>query len=156
MKLIAAVSENWGIGYHNQLLYHIPEDMKHFKELTTGHSILMGRNTMNSLNDKPLPNRFNILITQDLYNVPEGFVGIESLKALHQHDDIFCIGGAMVYKACLPFADTIYLTKIFDTKPADTYFPNLDNLPDWELAESSEVKTHNHLQYQFLIYKHRN
>lgn len=164
MKLIAAVSESWGIGYDNQLLYRIPEDMQFFRETTLGKIVVMGRNTFESIG-KPLPNRkANVILTSDpTFRVPK-----EDYPILHMHnfnsmmwllsekEDVFCIGGAQLYAACLDYCDEAYITKIYDDKPANKFFPNLDEHPSWEVEWYKPVKESLNIKYQHMIYKNKN
>lgn len=155
MKLIAAVSESWGIGYNNQLLYHIPNDMKFFKEKTTGKTVLMGRKTYESIG-KPLSNRQNIVVTRSSSFCEHGIIQITDLSYLPDNtENIFCIGGSMLYNTCLDMCNTAHITKIFDDKKADAFFPNLDEDDNWYIAETSAIHEHNGLKYQFITYKRK-
>ena len=134
VSIIAAIGYNRALGKNNKLLWRIPDDLKRFKTLTTGHPIIMGRKTFESI-DKPLPNRTNIVITraERSEGEAEGVVrravilahsiedAIEKAKALDS--EVFVIGGAQIYEQALPFADKLYLTLINDKKGADVYFP---------------------------------
>ncbi len=131
ISIIAIVAKNRAIGFQNKLLYSIPEDMKHFKDTTTGHAVIMGENTFHSMNGKPLPNRVNIILTLDknfkaencliAYSLDEA---VEIGKAQNK-GEIFFIGGGMIYKQALPLADKLYLTVVDDEpKQADTFFPD--------------------------------
>lgn len=151
MKAIAAVSPNWGIGYQNQLLFHLPQDVKHFKEITLNKTVLMGRKTFESIG-KPLPKRQNIILTTQQIEIPNATV-IHSLSELKDKSDVICIGGGYVYHQCLDFCTEIYITKIFKDKPYDIFFPNLDNLPNWQITEQSPVYQEQDIHYQFLTYK---
>ncbi len=144
MKLIAAVDENWGIGYQNHLLVQIPEDMKRFRELTTGQTVLMGKNTFLSLpGQRPLPNRINLILTRDIhFSVPGGIVvhsKAEVWKEWKKHPgtELFVIGGSNVYRQFLHEADEALLTRISGVYPADAYFPDLTKQSSWKLAEES-------------------
>lgn len=163
ISAIVAVDNNWGIGFNGDLLEHIPEDLKRFKELTFNKVVVMGRKTWDSLPKKPLPNRLNLVITRQGRFVDEMtiFMGLEEitsrLKHLDDEDHWFIIGGGEIYKTLLPFCDNVYVTKIFKTyNKVDTYFPNLDNDPNWEIIEQSEVKTYKDIQYQFQLYGIKN
>lgn len=163
---IVAADNNWGIGSNNDLLAHIPEDMKMFKEITTGGSIVVGRKTYDSLPKKPLPNRTNIIITSEAKEKPELkksntiIANMEYIKTWLSNDEvirdnngIYIIGGGMIYKELLPFCERVYITKIHQTYDnADTYFPNIDDMPEWEMTSSSEIKEYNGVRYQFCIY----
>ncbi|MFH1255344.1 MAG: dihydrofolate reductase [bacterium] len=131
ISIIAIVAKNRAIGFQNKLLYDIPEDMKHFKDITTGHAVIMGENTFHSMSGKPLPNRVNIILTLDknfkaencliAYSLEEA---VEIGKAQNK-GEIFFIGGGMIYRQALPLADKLYLT-VVDDEPAkaDVYFPD--------------------------------
>lgn len=160
ISAIVAVDENWGIGFNGELLEKIPEDMKHFKELTTDNIVVMGRKTWDSLPSKPLPDRLNIVLSR--YYLTPAYehtfcMTLESLKYIINNNDkfsgdIFIIGGGQIYKELLPFCDRVYITKIFKShNNVDTYFPILDK-KEWEIANRSEILTFNDLQYQFLTY----
>lgn len=141
---IVAIDERFGIGYDGQLLVHIPEDMKYFKELTSGNAIVMGRKTWDSLPQKPLPNRENIVITSQPHKAEQFDVVFwnmeETLEWLENtQKDVFIIGGASIYKQFLPYCDTIYITlihKVFDN--VDTYFPTLDLEEEWHIDNFKE------------------
>ena len=129
MKAIVAVDKNWGIGYKGNLLFRIKEDMKFFKEITTGKVVVMGKNTFNSL-PNVLPNRVNLVITPDGYENYDNLIFgsmEEIMEEAKQHDtnDVFVIGGGSIYEQLLPYCDTIYVTRIDASKEADTFFPDL-------------------------------
>ena len=132
-SIIVAIAKNFAIGKNNDLLYHLPNDMKHFKETTVGHTVIMGKNTFESFPKRPLPNRRNIVVAfpQEIPQDKEGAEWLTSLEAAFDaaKDDgeVFIIGGAFVYKQTLPMADKLYLT-IVDDEPqgADAYFPVVD------------------------------
>ena len=158
ISAIVAVDNNWGIGFNGDLLEHIPEDLKYFKELTTGHVVVMGTNTWNSLPIKPLPKRGNIIISS-----ADRLIMCKNTLRLHMedvidyfdytNDDVFIIGGGSIYKQLLPFCDRVYVTKIFkDHENVDTYFPNLDESEEWAPAMCGNLRTHNDLSYQFWQY----
>jgi dihydrofolate reductase len=164
ISAIVAVDNDWGIGFNGDLLEHIPADLKYFKALTSGNTVVMGRKTWDSLPKKPLPNRYNYIIT---HNPPEGMainvidnlsvcMTMEYLKdnILTQNDrETFIIGGGQIYKELLSLCDRVYVTKINKShENIDTYFPNLDELDEWTLGESSEVYEYNDFTYQFCQY----
>lgn len=137
LALIAAVAENGVIGKDNQLLWHLPADLQHFKRLTTGHTVVMGRKTYESIG-KPLPNRTNVVITRQADYKAEGCIVVHSLdEALAQsairnpHSAIFLIGGAELYAQALPQANTLYLTEVKAKPEGDAFFPTI-NLMDWD------------------------
>ena len=138
LSIIVAVAKNFAIGRKNELLYHLPTDMKRFKKTTTGHTVIMGKNTFASFPRRPLPNRRNIVLALP-HEVPEDRGGAEWVNSLQQafdlckaDEEVFIIGGAYVYHQTLPLADRLYLT-IVDDEPedADAFFPEI-NFEDWE------------------------
>ena len=162
MNLIAAVDRQWAIGFGNKLLVNIPSDMKFFRKTTTGKVIVMGRKTLESFpGGAPLQNRTNIVLTSARTYRVKGAVVVhtleELLKELEKYDseDIFVIGGGSIYKQLLPYSDTAYITKIDHVFQADTYFPNLDEMEEWDMAEASEENTCFDLEYKFTTYKKR-
>ena len=159
MKCIVAVDSNWAIGKNNQLLVSIPADMRFFKEQTMGKVVIMGRATLESFpGGKPLKGRVNIVVTRDpRYYAPDAVIvhSVEEAAAVasrYPADDVFVIGGASIYRQFLPLCDTAYVTKIDYAYDADTYFPNLDDAPDWELTEESDEQTYYDLTYAFTTY----
>jgi dihydrofolate reductase len=133
ISLIVAVDENNGIGINNQLLWHLPADLAHFKQLTLGKPIIMGKNTYLSIG-RPLPKRTNIVITHDKTPI-QGVIISDDIRhiltSLENEAEIMVIGGASIYRACMPLASKIYLTKVHHCFAADTFFPTLTN--DWEV-----------------------
>lgn len=129
ISLIAVVAENRAIGLNNKLLWDIPEDMEHFRETTRGHPVIMGQKTFESIG-RPLPKRVNIVLTQDKNYQPEGCIPVYSIEQAieeakkHDQEEIFFIGGGMVYKQALPLADKLYLTIVKGNFEADTFFPD--------------------------------
>jgi dihydrofolate reductase len=136
--LIAAAAENYALGKNNQLLWHLPDDFKRFKQVTTGHHIIMGRKTFESF-PKPLPNRTHVIITRQKNYHPEGCIVVDSLEkaiaACPENQDIFIIGGGEIYKLAMPVADKIDLTRVHATFDADTFFPEID-AAQWKLVSS--------------------
>lgn len=158
ISAIVAVDNNWGIGYQGQLLERIPEDMKYFKELTDDHMVIMGRKTWESL-PAPLSNRFHLVLTRNPQNDPslhdrwfaDWKEGVNMM--LYHPIDTFIIGGGQIYKELLPLCDRVYVTKICkDHENVDTYFPNLDKMPEWEVSSCTELREYNGLYYSFLTY----
>ncbi len=127
--VVAIVEKNRGIGRHNKLLFNIPEDLKRFKDITSGHPIIMGRKTYESIG-RPLPNRTNIIITRNTAYYAPGCVVVDSLeKALQkardvESEEIFVIGGGEIFKQALPITDKLYLTLVQGNFEADVYFPD--------------------------------
>lgn len=162
MNLIVNADKNWGIGKENQLLVHIPNDMKMFRQTTTGKVVVMGRKTLESFpNGMPLPKRTNIVLTTDQDYDGRGAVVVHSTEELfeelkkYEDEDIFIIGGESIYRMMLPYCDTAYVTRLDYAYDADTFFPDLDALKEWEIAEESEEQTYFDLEYVFLQYKKR-
>jgi dihydrofolate reductase len=156
ISIIVAVAADNGIGYQNQLLTHISADLKHFKQITKGHTVVMGRNTWFSLPNRPLPNRINIVITNIPNEVFEGAVTVysiqEALSACPDNQESFIIGGAMVYQQFFPLANKLYLTKMHKTFPADTFFPEVSPTA-WKEVSKEDVFDDEQagLPYSFLI-----
>lgn len=164
ISAIVAVDDNWGIGFNGELLEKIPEDLKRFKKLTKGTVVVMGRKTWDSLPNKPLPDRLNIIISRqpqfvDFLTIS---IGMEEAKVRAEaaskdpEDNWFVIGGGQIYKELLPLCDRVYVTKIFKShENVDTYFPNLDE-PEmwdtWKVTKQSEVKVYDDIMYQFWTY----
>lgn len=143
MNIIVAVGENWGIGKANKLLFSLKEDMKFFKRTTTGKVVVMGKNTFLSLPKRPLKDRVNIVLSSSVLadeciiasNMDELFELIGNFDS----DEVYVIGGASMYKQMLPFCDTAYVTKVHATKEADTFFPCLDDMENWECVEKIDA-----------------
>ena len=129
--MIAAIGKNNALGKDNDLLWHLPHDFKRFKELTTGHKIIMGRKTFESF-PKPLPNRTHIIITRDLNYDPDLPSCIivhsidEALKLAYDDEVTYIIGGGEIYDLGMPYADVLEITRIHESFEADTYFPEID------------------------------
>ena len=162
MNLIVAVDENWAIGNKNQLLVRIPNDMKQFRETTTGKVVVLGRKTLESFpNGAPLKNRTNIVLTKNAdYKVNDAIVvhSIEELlEELKKYDkeEIYVIGGDSIYKQMLPYCDVAHVTKIDHAYEADTYFPNLDADPEWEVTADSDEQVYFDLTYHFVRYERK-
>ena len=159
INAIVAVDNDWGIGFNGELLEHIPEDLKYFKELTMNNIVVMGRKTWDSLPKKPLPNRFNIVISNSERCITsEGAARISLNEAKNRMTnnevDWFVIGGGQIYKQLLPLCDKVYITKIYKNhENVDTYFPNLDKSNEWSGTPIGEIKTYKDLQYQFWVYE---
>jgi dihydrofolate reductase len=137
--MIAAAGLNNELGKDNQLLWHLPDDFKRFRELTTGHHIIMGRKTFESF-PKPLPNRTHVIITrQPDYHAPGCLIAADLATALSlvpKDQDVYVIGGGEIYRQFLPLADRIELTRVQSTFAADTYFPELTD--QWQLTQKTE------------------
>lgn len=159
MNLIVAVDKNWAIGNKNDLLVRIPADQRFFRQETTGKVIIMGRKTLESFpQQKPLPNRTNIVITRKPGFKVDGAIVVGSVEeALEQvkdykSEDVFVIGGGSIYRQMLEYCNVAHVTKIDYAYEADTYFPNLDEMPEWKITEESEEQTYYDLEYVFLKY----
>lgn len=158
MKAIVNVDSNWAIGFNNELLNPIPADLKLFKSLTTNNIVVMGLNTFLSLpNQKALPNRTNIVLTSNpewtapdvivCHSTEELFEKIQSLPG-----EVFVMGGASVYEQLLEYCDTAYVTKVNSSKPADRFFPNLDENSQWTLVSEGEKQFFDDLSFRFVVY----
>jgi dihydrofolate reductase len=162
MNIIAAVSKDWGIGKGDELLFHIPEDMKFFRSMTLGKIVIMGRKTLDSFpGGEPLKNRTNIVITRNPDFNREGVITAHDIDEAvsiarglegYTEDDIFIIGGDSIYGQMLSFADTAYITKVEALKEADAFFPELDDCEDWKLDTRSEIKDYNGIPFYFATY----
>lgn len=157
VSIIAAVARNMAIGYQNKLLYWLPNDLKRFKALTTGHTIIMGRRTFESLPKGALPNRRNVVLTHSQIIFPgvETFPSLQkALASCASNEDIYIIGGASVYAEALPLADRLCLTEIDDTPAqADAFFPQFSQT-EWKVAtcEEHDVDEKHQYQYSFTDY----
>ncbi|WP_276346514.1 dihydrofolate reductase [Daejeonella sp. JGW-45] len=156
ISLIVAVDENNGIGKDNQLPWHLPADLKHFKTLTTGHPILMGRKTFESIG-KALPNRRNIVISRQEGYTAEGADAVSSLQEAfllcEGEEEVFIIGGAQIFEHSLSLADVIYLTVIHHRFDADTFFPKIDKKA-WKEVESSSHQPDEKNKYSYTFIKY--
>ena len=155
-----AQDKNGVIGKDNQLPWHLPEDLKHFKRTTMGHPIVMGRKTYESIG-KPLPGRENIVLTRDRQFRAEGCIVLHSIDQLYdwinRYDgEVFITGGAHIFQLLLPVAERFYVTKIAESFAGDTYFPSID-WSQWELVTSKKgIKNEkNPYDYEFQIYEKR-
>ena len=162
MKLIVAVDKNWAIGKNNKLMWSIPADMKFFRETTKGNIVIMGRKTLESFpNGLPLKNRVNIVLTgNQSYQVKDAVIvhsQDELLEELKKYDTerVYVIGGESVYRMMLPFCDTVFVTKIDRAFQADTFFPNLDEMEEWEMTEEGEEQTCFDLEFRFTKYERK-
>ena len=162
MNVIAAVGNNWAIGYQGSLLVRIPSDQKMFREMTEGKVIVMGRKTLETFPQKqPLKNRINIVLSRNAEFTVKGALVVHSIKELmeelkkYDEEDIFVVGGSSVYEQLLPYCDTAHITKIDYAYQADAYFPNLDAMPEWELTADSDEQTYFDLEYYFVKYQRK-
>ena len=153
VSIIVAIGENHAIGKSNQLLWHMPNDLKHFKDITSGRTIIMGRKTFDSVG-KPLPRRRNIVVTRQDITIP----GCEVVKSIEDglalckdEDEVFIGGGAEIYKLAMHLTDRIYLTIIHKSFDADTFFPEIDKT-EWKEVEHEDFEPDekNPLPYSFI------
>lgn len=152
MKLIVCASNNWGIGRGNNLLFHLPQDMKFFRETTSGGVVIMGRKTLESFpNSKPLPKRVNIVLSRNTDFSQDGVIAVntaeEAASAAMQYQDkeIYVIGGAQIYELMLPYCDTALITKVLEDVSADVFIRDFDADPDWELvSKSNNIEDNGH------------
>ena len=155
MNLIVAVDQNWAIGKGGDQLIYIPEDLKRFKALTTGHPVILGRKTLATFpGGRPLKGRDNLILSATPGYQVEGAKVYPNLEALlaEAPEDAFVIGGESVYRALLPYCDTAYVTKIDAEFPADRYFPNLDEDPAWTVSEESDMMEQNDIKFKYVTY----
>jgi len=159
VSMVVAISENNAIGKDNQLLWYLPRDLKHFKTITSGHTVIMGRKTFDSVG-RPLPNRRNIVITRKKDLEIGGAEVVNSLEAALQlceaEDEVFIVGGAEIYKQAMPHTDRIYLTVVHERFDADTYFPEID-MDIWKetASESHQPDEKNNLAFTFSTLERR-
>ena len=158
LSIIVAIAENYAIGKKGELLCHLPADLKHFKEITSGKTVLMGERTFYSLPKHPLPNRRNIVLTDVPGKTFDGAEVAYSLDELHQkvadEQEAFVIGGGMVYRQMMPLADKLYITHIHHSwEDADTFFPEID-LKTWKSVSAvrHEADEKNPYAYTFAEY----
>lgn len=160
ISIIVAVSDDWGIGKDNDLLWHISEDLKRFKRLTTGNAVVMGKRTWESLPRRPLPNRKNVVLTDVRNETIDGAVTVysieEALKSCEQDKEIFIIGGGSIYRQFMSIADRLYITHVHKKTDADIYFPEIDQSV-WEVIDQEEfaVSETNAIPYTYVIYERR-
>ncbi len=161
MNAIVVADRNWAIGRNNGLLFSLPGDMKHFRTLTSGGTVIMGRRTLDSFpGGNPLPKRRNIVITRDPDFCREGCEIVhrpeEALALAGDGDDVWLIGGSSIYAALLDRCRRACVTRVDTAAPeADVFFPNLDALPAWAVEHTGEPITENGLTYRFVDYIRR-
>ena len=159
MKAIVACDRNWGIGRKGDLLVHIPGDLKYFSENTKGGAIIIGRKTLESFpGGKPLPNRKNIVLTRSPEYRTEGVMVVhsprESVAAAGElKEEVFVCGGGEIYRQMLPYCDELLITKIDGDFNADTFFPNIDEDPEFKCTWESDVHEENGVKYKFTRYE---
>jgi dihydrofolate reductase len=158
LTIIAATSTNNALGKNNQLVWHLPEDFKRFKTITSGHYIIMGRKTFESF-PKPLPNRTHVIITRNKnYQAPEGCLVVESLEdaiaICPKNEEVFVIGGGEIYQQSIHLVDKIEITKVHTTVDADTFFPEINEAEFEIVFEEHHAKDEKHqFDFTFLTYQ---
>lgn len=160
ISIIVAVSDDWGIGKENELLWHIPEDLKRFKQLTFGNTVIMGKKTWESLPRRPLPGRKNIVLTDVSDETIEGSITAYSIKdalsKCEKGEEIFIIGGGSIYRQFMKIADRLIITHVHSKAAADIYFPEID--PEiWKPVEKEEGRTDSDggVSYTYVVYERR-
>ena len=161
ISIIAAVADNYAIGYKKQIPWYMPADLKHFKEITTGHTLIMGKRTFESLPNGPLPNRKNIVMTTMLTEgVVDGYFEADSiddaLELSSNAEKVFVIGGSAIYKQFMDLVETLYITRVHGEFLADTFFPEID-FSNWvEVSrEDHKADEKNPYPYSFLVYQRK-
>ena len=160
ISIIVAISDDYGIGKNNELLWHISEDLKRFKKLTSGNAVIMGKKTWESLPRRPLPGRKNIVLTDDpnesIENSVTAYSIDDALDKCGPAEEIFIIGGGSIYRQFMPIADRLFITHVHKKAPADIFFPEIDRSV-WEIIEKEEFKTDesNNIPYTYTIYERR-
>lgn len=159
MRAIVVVDKNWGIGKNNDLLFSLPADMKHFRETTTGKTVVMGSNTLRSFpGGNPLKNRVNIVLWPGGEKRADCTV-VGSLEDLfaeikkYPGEDVFVVGGAMLYRTLLPYCDEVIATKVDADGGAEVFFENLDSLANWSAVSESEPLETNGYTIRFTVYR---
>jgi len=162
ISIIVAVSEDLGIGKNNELLWNLPEDLKRFKKITYGKTVIMGKRTWESLPKKPLPGRKNVVITdiphEDFFDAVTAYSIEDALHKCEKEEEIFIIGGGSIYTQFMPLADRLYVTHVHIKRPADTWFPKIDRRI-WKVIEKEEFMDGDNvagIPYTFKIYERRN
>ena len=159
MDAVVNVTEDWGIGRENRLLVSISADLRRFRRLTEGKTVIMGRRTLESLpHSRPLPHRRNLILSRDPNYSVEGAEVFSSISVLLEAvkeippDEVCLIGGASLYEALLPYCRRAFVTKTLCRLPADRFFPNLDELPSWRIAEQSDLLEENGMRFRYIDY----
>ena len=157
MNLIVAVDRNWAIGNDGDQLVYLSEDLKHFKALTTGHPVILGRKTLATFpGGRPLKGRRNMILSRSPGFAPEGAEVFQNLPALLEAapEDAFVLGGASVYAALLDKCGTAYVTRIEASFPGpDCFFPNLDRLPQWHVTDEGPTLEEQGLRFRYVTYR---
>lgn len=157
MEAIVAVFSDWGIGSEGTQQVVLKADRKHFRELTNGAAVLVGRRTLGDFpGGVPLKNRINLVLTRQNISIPDAVVvhsAEEAAKAAEAYDRCLVIGGASVYRQMMPWVDTVHITKIDLAPPSDSFFQDLDASPDWHCAESGDWQEEDGVRYCFCTYR---
>jgi len=162
MNFIVAVTNDYAIGKNNDLLFHLPTDLKYFKEKTLNKVVIMGEKTYHSLPKRPLPNRINIVLSDNPQFNDSNIIIVRNLSDLlaelkkFNSDDIFVCGGASIYNLLMDYCNFAYITKINKIVPADTYIKNIEETGFWTEISNSEKIIENNLEFQFKIFKNSN
>ena len=154
MQAIVCASQNWGIGHSGQLLFHLSADLKRFKTFTTGKTVVLGSHTLGTFPEgKPLKDRRNIILTRSTAPIEGAELAhtVEQVLTMAGPDSVV-IGGASVYALLLPYCDRVLVTRVDAAPEADSFFPDLDNNPDWYVASESEPMEENGLQFRYVDY----
>jgi len=155
ISIIVAIASNYAIGKNNELLWHISEDLKHFKQITSGKTVIMGKKTFFSLPKRPLPNRMNIVITDIKNEIIEGCTMAYSIDDAIEKcgtDECFVIGGGSVYKQFLPYANKLYITWVDKNFEADVFFPEISDT-EWQLTNTEKhYSDENNFNFSFNVY----
>ncbi|MGM9521862.1 MAG: dihydrofolate reductase [Oscillospiraceae bacterium] len=159
MNIVVAADRNWGIGYKGSQPIVIPEDRKHFRQVTGTGTVIVGRRTLEDFpGGRPLKNRRNIILTRDVSFSVSGGESADSvgkafkLIAGEEPDSVFVIGGDSIYRQFLPYCTRAFVTRIEAEPPADTYFPDLDALSNWRVEDAGEEREHEGIKYRFMTY----
>ena len=160
ISIIAAISEDCGIGKNNDLLWNIPEDLKRFKRLTWGKTVIMGKKTWESLPKKPLPGRKNVVMTdvpdETIVNAVTAYSLEDTLSKCAGDEEIFIIGGGSIYRQFMPLAGRLYITHVHKSVPADIYFPEIDK-NTWKIVEKDDSGSNKNdeIPYTYIIYERK-
>lgn len=160
MEAVVAVYADWGIGAQGTQPLVIPADRVRFRELTTGHAVIVGRKTLEDFpGGKPLPKRHNIVITRKDMEIPGAAAVVhgtrEALAEAEKYDRCFVIGGASVFMEYFPHLNRIFVTKIDAAPHSDSFFPDLDASPDWDCVEAEPWQEHEGVKYRFCVYERK-
>lgn len=159
MDIVVAVYEDWGIGRDGTQPVVIPEDRRHFRQVTGSGAVIVGRKTLEDFpGGRPLKGRVNIVLTKQNLQIEDAIVVhsiLDALKEAAAYEDVFVIGGESVFRAMLPYCRRAFVTKISLTPVSDSFFPNLDELPEWHIIDPGEIRQHEEISYSFVTYERR-